>query len=186
MIVAGWAAQYRQLADGQRQIISLKMPGDLIRPLVQVPLPLPCAVAALTELETVDAQPFADAAAGAAHPSLAQAIHVMTHMDRMLLGDQIVRLGRQTACGRFAHLMLELHERLDRVGLAEAGRFAMPLTQETLADALGFSVVHINRTIQQLRRDRLIDVRNGKVVLLQRERLQDLASWTPPAGLPVQ
>jgi len=62
----------------------------------------------------------------------------------------------------------------------------MPLTQETLADVLGFSVVHTNRTIQQLRRDRLLDVRNGAVLLLQRERLQDLASWTPPAGLPVQ
>jgi len=186
MIVAGWAAQYRQLIDGQRQIISLKLPGDLIRPLFQIHLPLPCAVAALTELETVDAQPLAEAAAESAYPSLGQAIHVMAHMDRMLLGDQIVRLGRQTACGRFAHLMLELHERLNRVGLAEADRFAMPLTQETLADVLGFSVVHTNRTIQQLRRDRLLDVRNGAAVLLQRERLQDLAGWTPPAGLPLQ
>lgn len=186
MIVAGWAAQYRQLVDGQRQIISLKLPGDLIRPLFLIHLPLPCAVAALTELETVDAQPLAEAAAGSAHSSLGQAIHVMAHMDRMLLGDQIVRLGRQTACGRFAHLMLELHERLDRVGLAEADRFAMPLTQETLADVLGFSVVHTNRTIQQLRRDDLLDVRNGMVMLLQRNRLHDLASWTPPAGLPVQ
>ena len=47
---------YRQLVDGQRQIISLKLPGDLIRPLFDIHLPLPCAVAALTELETVDAQ----------------------------------------------------------------------------------------------------------------------------------
>jgi len=117
MIVAGWAAQYRQLIDGQRQIISLKLPGDLIRPLFRIHLPLPCAVAALTELETVDAQPLAEAAAGSACSSLGQAIHVMAHMDRMLLDDQIVRLGRQTACGRFAHLMLELHERLNRVGL---------------------------------------------------------------------
>ena len=64
--------------------------------------------------------------------------------------------------------------------------FALPLTQEVLADVLGFSVVHVNRTIQQLRRDRLLDVRNGMVVLMQRERLQELASWTPPAGLTAQ
>jgi len=191
MIVAGWAAHYRQLANGQRQIITLRLPGDLVRPLMQIHLPLPCAVAALTELETVNAQPFADAAASLAHPSLAypslaHTVRVMTHLDHMLLGDQIVRLGRQTASGRFAHLMLELHERLGRVGLADAGGFAMPLTQEALADVLGFSVVHVNRTIQQLRRDKLLDVRNGIVVLMQRERLQDLASWTPSAGLPVQ
>ena len=79
--------------------------------------------------------------------------------------------------------MLELHGRLGRVGLAEDDRFAMPLTQEALADVLGFSVVHVNRTVQQLRRDRLLDVRNGVVVLTQREQLQELANWTPPAGL---
>ena len=137
-------------------------------------------------METVNAQPFADAAAGLAHPSLAHTIHVMAHLEHMLLSDQVVRLGRQTACGRFAHLMLELHERLGRVGLADESGFAMPLTQEALADVLGFSVVHVNRTVQQLRRDRLLDVRNGTVVLMRRERLEDLSSWTPPAGLTAQ
>ena len=186
MIVAGWAAQYRQLANGQRQIISLRLPGDFVAPLRQLCLPSSCAVAALTELETIDAQPLVDTIAQPAHPSLAQAVSIMAHLDHMLLTDQIVRLGRQAAGERFAHLMLELHERLDRVGLAEDGCFAMPLTQEALADVLGFSVVHVNRTIQQLRRDRLLDIRNGTAMLTQRERLQGLASWTPPAGLPAQ
>jgi CRP-like cAMP-binding protein len=181
MIVAGWAAQYRHLASGQRQIVSLRLPGDFVAPWRPLRLPSSCAVAALTELETVNAQLLADA--GPAHPGLAHAVHVMAHLETALLDDQIVRLGRQTAGGRFAHLMLELHERLGRVGLAEDDRFAMPLTQEVLADVLGFSVVHVNRTIQQLRRDRLLDVRNGMVVLMQPERLQELASWTPPAGL---
>lgn len=57
------------------------------------------------------------------------------------------------------------------------------LTQEVPADVLGFSVVHVNRTIQQLRRDGLLDVRNGMAVLMQREQLQELANWPPPAGL---
>ncbi len=62
MIVAGWAAQYRQLGDGQRQVISLRLPGDFVAPLGlgQLHLPSTCAVAALTELETVDARPLAD------------------------------------------------------------------------------------------------------------------------------
>jgi len=61
MIVAGWAAQYRQLADGQRQIVSLRLPGDFVAPLGQLRFSSTCAVAALTELETVDAQPLTDA-----------------------------------------------------------------------------------------------------------------------------
>ncbi len=186
MIVAGWACQYRLLPDGHRQIISLKLPGDLIWPLMQVRLPSSCAVAALTELETVSAQLLIEAAAAVdpLHPGLAHATRVMAHLHDMLLYDQIVRLGRQTACGRFAHLMLELRERLGRVGLVDSDSFAMPLTQDVLADVLGFSVVHVNRTVQQLRRERLLDVRNGQVVLLQPERLQELAGWAPLPGSP--
>lgn len=181
IVVAGWACQYRLLSDGRRQIISLKLPGDLIWPVTQVRLPSSCAVAALTELETVSAQPLVEAAAAAdpIYPGLAHAVRMMEHQHAMLLYDQIVRLGRQTACGRFAHLALELCERLRRVGLVKNDSFAMPLTQDVLADVLGFSVVHVNRTVQQLRRDKLLDVRNGMLRLLQLERLQALAGWSP-------
>ena len=190
MIVAGWACQYRLLPDGHRQIVSLKLPGDLVWPLMPVRLPSSCAVAALTELETVSAQPLVDAAAadpahpGPAYPGLAHAMRVMAHLHDMLLYDQIVRLGRQTACGRFAHLMLELRERLDRVGLANGDSFAMPLTQDVLADVLGFSVVHVNRTVQQLRREQLLDIRNGTVTLTQPKALEELAGWAPLPGAP--
>lgn len=185
MIVAGWAAQCRQLANGQRQVISLRLPGDFVWPLAQLSSPSSYAVTALTELETVDAQPLVGALAGPACPSLARTARVMAHLDYMLLGDQIVRLGRQTVTERFVHLMLELHERLAQVGLAEDGCFAMPLTLEVLAGVLGISVVHVNRAVQQLRRDCLLEVRDGTVMLLRRERLQALAGWAPPTGLAV-
>ena len=177
MIVAGWAAQYRMLPDGNRQIISLLLPGDLTGPLRQLRLPASCAVAALTELETVSAQSLVEAAdaANPVHPGLAHAVRAMAHSGNELLCNQIIRLGRQTACGRFAHLMLELYGRLGRVGLAGDNSFAMPLTQNVLADVLGFSVVHVNRTVQHLRRDGLLEVRDGRVNLVHPERLQALA-----------
>lgn len=184
MVVAGWAAQQRRLANGQRQTVSLRLPGDFVAPPAQLPLPPSYAVMALTELEMVDARPLADALAGPGHPGLAHAVRAMAHRDYMLLGDQIMRLGRQTPVERFAHLMLELHERLGQVGLAEGGCFAMPLAPEVLADVLGLSVVHVNRAMEQLRRDGLLDLRDGTVALLRRDRLHALAGWTPPAGLP--
>lgn len=179
MIVAGWAAQYCMLPDGQRQIISLRLPGDLVGPPGRVHLPASCAVAALTELETVDAKPLVEAADAAdpVHPGLARAVQAMVQLNDAQLCSQIVRLGQQGAGGRFAHLMLELHGRLDRVGLARDNGFAMPLTQNVLADVLGFSVVHVNRTMQQLRRDGLLEVKDGRVHLLQLERLHALAGW---------
>lgn len=166
MIVAGWAAQYRMLPDGHRQIISLMLPGDLTGPLGQLRLPVSCAVAALTELETVSAQLLVEAADATApvHPGLAHAVRVMAHLGHELLCDQIMRLGRQTACARFAHLMLELYERLGCVGLAGDNCFARPLTQHVLADVRGVSVVHVNRTVQQLRHDGLLDVKGGRAI----------------------
>ena len=180
MIVAGWAAQYCMLPDGQRQIISLRLPGDLAGPPGRLHMSASCAVAALTELETVSAQLLVEAAnanTAPIHPGLAHAVRAMAHLDDGLLRNQIVRLGRQSACGRFAHLMLELFERLGRVGLAGDNGFAMPLTQNVLADVLGFSVVHVNRTMQQLRRDGLLEAKDGRVHLLQPERLRALAGW---------
>ena len=90
----------------------------------------------------------------------------MAELHDVLVYNHVIRLGRQTARARFTHLMLELHERLARMGLAEPGGSATPLTQDALADVLGFSTVHVNRTVQQLRRDGLLDMKNGMVHLL--------------------
>jgi DNA-binding GntR family transcriptional regulator len=68
-----------------------------------------------------------------------------------------------------------------RAGLAEDGRFALPLTQSQFGEALGLSLVHVNRTMQQLRRDRLIELRPGRVKILDREQLELLCDFREPA-----
>ena len=87
------------------------------------------------------------------------------------------RLGRQTGYERTAHLLLELGDRLAAAGLGDGRRFPMPLTQESLADALGLSVVHVNRILQQLRRERLIELRSGEAVLIERDLLVGVADY---------
>ena len=104
----------------------------------------------------------------------------MSQADEGNLCDQIVRLGRQTAYERLLHLVLEFHHRLQAVGMVNGYSFAFPLTQEVLADALGLSVVHINRTLQQVRRDRLLDMRGGQVTLRQIDLMRAMADWAPP------
>ena len=100
-------------------------------------------------------------------------------LEETRLFDHIVRLGRQSAFERVTHLLLELHERLAVVGLAFENRFPLPLTQEVLADALGLSIVHVNRTLQQLRRGGLIDTRAGWVTLRDHEQMASLANFRP-------
>ena len=98
---------------------------------------------------------------GVPFTGLAEAVAMMSYADEINLRDQIVRLGRQTAYERLVHLVLEFHSRLQAIDMVDGNTFSLPLTQEILADALGLSVVHINRTLQQVRRDRLLDMRGG-------------------------
>ena len=181
MLIAGWACRYRSLSNGRRQIVNFILPGDFIGPVLQPRLPSLCSVAAITEIETVSAKPLADVAAAAHsdYPNLAFATHLTAHLQDTLLCEQVARLGQQNASERFANLMLELCDRLGRRGLTHGNQFSMPLTQDVLADALGLSVVHLNRTVQQLRRDGLLKLRGGIITLLQLDRLQALASWSP-------
>lgn len=157
LMVSGWAARVRLLADGRRQLISFLVPGDLFG---NCGHPRPLAVStvlALTNVATADA------------PDGPQGLHEAYEMSRAIeeahLLSQITRLGRLSALERIADLLLELYERLSLAGLAENGRFSLPLTQETVADALGLTSVHLSRTLQLARRNNEFDWRDGQVIL---------------------
>lgn len=178
---SGWAAKVRSLADGRRQILGFILPGDAVGLHVRAHPSAPVTIMAMTPLATVDAMPVLRAINGKSPPAgLMEALAAAAALDEALLLDQIVRLGRQTAYERLCHLLLELHDRLGDVGAAELGAFAMPLTQEILADAMGLSIVHVNRIVQQLRRERLVDLRNGRAVLLDMEQLRNRAHYRRP------
>ncbi|MNR30865.1 Nitrogen fixation regulation protein FixK [compost metagenome] len=89
----------------------------------------------------------------------------------------MVRLGRQSAHERTAHFLLEWRQRCRIAGLAEGERFPMPLTQEVLSDALGLSIVHLNRTLQHMKREGLIEVKRGWIALLDVARLKFICDY---------
>jgi CRP-like cAMP-binding protein len=173
-IVSGWACRQRLMPDGRRQIFTLLLPGDFIgfgeRPSL-------AGVVSLTALETTDASLVQDAARRGTAPGFARAIGAAALQEDALLLDHAVRLGRLTAFERLAHFLLELAHRLEVVGLGDRQRFPLPLTQEILADALGLSIVHVNRTLQQLRRARMIELRSGVAILLQPDAMAKLCDY---------
>jgi CRP-like cAMP-binding protein len=173
-IVSGWACRQRVLPDGRRQIFNFLLPGDGLGLNRSLGAEL-STVTALTALETADAEPLLSAVQAGRAPGLARALAAIEPIEHKLLLDHLVRLGRQTAYERVAHFLLELQRRLEITGLGDDQRFPLPLTQEIMADALGLSIVHVNRTLQQLRRERLIELRSGVTILLQPELLADIA-----------
>ncbi len=181
LLASGWACRQRVLNDGRRQIVSFVLPGDPLFPIMRPAIPASCAAVALTPVVTLNAAPLLAYAqqAPADAGGLANSLRMMDRFDEFLLRDQIVRLGRQIAYERMVHLILELFTRLDAAGLVSNNSFSLPLTQEILADALGLSVVHVNRVLQQIRRDRLMDMRSGMVTILNLPQMQQVADWTP-------
>lgn len=175
LILEGWAGWTATLPDGRRQIVQILLPGDV----VGLPPSPGGAVAALTTLKTADAAPLAAAVEGSApeHRALRAAWNAVQQAGHRQLLDQVVRLGRRSAYERTAHLLLELLGRQHRAGLTDQNAMAWPLTQEMLADVLGLSIVHVNRTLQQLRRDGMIVLRTGRVTIPDVERLARVAEW---------
>lgn len=180
-LVSGWACRFRLLGDGRRMILGFVVPGDGIR-VCGTPHPL-----ALSSVSTISdcVMVHAGAAFGPhqdfdAHLSLDGALRVARALDECWLISAITRLGRQTALERLAHLLLELHWRLDQVGLGDGWRFSAPLTQDILADAVGLSTVHVNRTAQQLRREGLVEWRHQTITILEPALLGQIAEFRPP------
>ncbi len=170
VVVSGWGCELRVLPDGRRQVFSIVLPGDQVC-LRAASSMASVALVALTRMEV------AEAAAGGPlsqeTPGLMRAL--LLQSERQL--DHIVRLGSLSASERVIHLLLELHARLSAIGLVKSDTFRMPLTQEIFASTLGMSVVHMNRTLQTLRKQGLITLRSGSVTLHDVPRLSALACY---------
>jgi CRP-like cAMP-binding protein len=180
-LISGWACRFRLLGDGRRQIFSFILPGDGIG-ICKRPRPIALAnVTAITPIAVLNAGSQLQLGCQlGAHPALETALHLAEALDEIHLLNHAVRLGRQTAFERLGHLLLELHWRLDQVGMTDGWQFNVPLTQEVLADATGLSIVHVNRTVQQLRRDHLIEWRNQVVKIVEPALLADIAEFKAP------
>jgi CRP-like cAMP-binding protein len=176
IILAGWACRARIFADGRRQILSFLLPGDLIGFCRHRDPISSTTVTALTRVTLAPAprpRPERDGAGLAAAYAMSAAI------EEYYLLRQIGRLGRLSAHERLLDWLLETRERLLLAGLVTGNSFPMPITQDSLADALGLTAVHVNRTLQALRRDGLLQLQGGYATLPPVERLAALADHRP-------
>lgn len=183
IVGAGWTCRLRVLPDGRRQIVTFFLPGDTIR-LGDVHHPaIQSTILAMTDLKLLNATRLAEAVARAddSIANIVLACRTGFIWAQAQLLDHVLRLGRLTALERMAHLILELHYRMQDAGLAQDGRFPLPLTQSQFGEALGLSLVHVNRTLQQLRREQLIELKPGRIAILDRERLELLCDFRKPA-----
>lgn len=177
ILLSGWAARARLLPDGRRQIVRVLIPGDLCG-VSRRNTPSTASTIALTRARTADQGPITRFDLHDAWQTRIDAIICDTlAAEQKALLTHIVRLGRMTGYERTSHFLLELYERLTRANLAQGRFLPLPLTQEMLADALGLSAVHVNRTLQQLRDEGHVAYGRGRFAITDPARLASLCGY---------
>jgi CRP-like cAMP-binding protein len=171
LIVEGWAARYKLLPDGARQITAFLIPGDFCDLHVTILGEMDHSITTLTRAK-VAYIPRSKMDAATERPKLAKAFWWATLVDEAVLRAWIVNVGRRDAFEAIGHLMCELYVRMKNVGLADDHCYELPLTQEELGDALGLTPVHVNRVLQRMRADGLISFRAGLLTILDYRRLE--------------
>ncbi len=180
LVASGMAARFNQLRDGHRQITALHIPGDMCD-LFSLMLPkVEWALQALSAPLTVLMVQHEDLAMLARdYPALGEAFWRDCVADGTILSQWIVNLGRRDARMRTAHLFCELGLRIEQAGLGMRTAYQMAAIQAQLADALGMTPVHMNRTMRSLARDNLLVVRGRTVVVPDWDALTAVAGFDP-------
>jgi CRP-like cAMP-binding protein len=179
LLTDGFAARYKYMADGSRQITALNIAGDFVD-LHAFPLKTmdhgivamsPCKVAIVDHFELVRITESA--------PHLTRLLWLDTLIDGAIHREWIVAMGRRTKKAHLAHLLCELCLRLQVVKKTEGMSFYFPLSQAEMADVLGLSIVHFNKTLQALRKDGVLTWEYRTVTIVDWARLQKQAEFDP-------
>lgn len=178
LLVDGWASRSKLTNNGARQIINFAIPGDILCFNAALFDTAEVFIQAHTALEAfaIPIRPFNDLLNN--QPQLAVALAWTAAQEEGVVSERLLSLGRRSARQRAAHLLCEVHRRLQVVDLVKGeAQFQLPLTQEDLADSLGISMIHTNRVLRDLVRGGLIAMDRNSVRLLDLERLHNISEF---------
>ncbi len=179
LLIEGIVCRYKDLADGQRQIMELHVAGDFVDLHGFLLKRLDHNVGTLTPVRVALVPHDALRGITETHPHLGRMLWFSTLLDAAIHREKILSIGRRSAVARIAHIFCELLVRLRLVGLADETGYALPLTQADLADVTGLTSVHVNRMLKKLRDDNLLTFRGGRVTIGDWEGLQRVAEFDP-------
>ena len=179
MLLDGLMCRYKDLSDGQRQITELHVAGDFadlhsftLKRLDHSVMTLtPCRVALVPheKLEQITER----------YPHLTRLYWFTTNMDAAIHREWEVSLGRRTALSRIATLFCEIKIRLEIVGLTDGLSYDFDLTQTDLAECVGLTPIHVNRTLKELRERGLVQFKSGRVTIHDWDGLARVAEFDP-------
>ncbi len=180
-VLRGMGVRHKALAGGQRQIINFLLPGDFtglqaglmgeMKHSVEARTPMTLCVFDRARLWEM----FRTA------PQRAYDLTWIAAVEEHFLGETVATLGQRDAPQRVAWALLRLWRRLRAVGLGTNGSVPLPYRQQDLADALGLSLVHTNKTLGRLRAEGLCQWADGVLHVRDPDRLAQIGLVEPEA-----
>ena len=164
-VLEGMGLRYKTLEDGQRQVINFALPGDLIGLQAAVMGEMAHAVESTTAMRLCVFDRSDLWRLFRSHPQRAYDLTWLAAVEEHFLGETLLSLGRRSAIERVAWALVRIHSRLWSVGLDRNGAVPMPWRQQDLADSLGLSLVHTNKTLQRLRKQGLARWSDGTLLI---------------------
>jgi CRP-like cAMP-binding protein len=164
-LYAGWAFRFKTLPDGRRQILNFLLPGDLLGLQAAMFDAAQHGIEALTEVELCLLPRRKVWELFGQMPELAFDVTWLGSREESYVDENLLSAGKRSAAERIAALIVILYKRADALALVTDRTFAFPLSQQHIADALGLSLVHTNKTLARLRRMGLYTQANGSLTL---------------------
>jgi CRP-like cAMP-binding protein len=179
LLLEGMVCRYVGMPNGKRQILSFHTPGDIFDAQSFMIEKMDHSVGTLTACKVAVLPHKAMKRLTDHYPRIARAVWKDTLLDAAVFRQWIVNVGRRNAYKRIAHLICEIYTRLDVVDLAKDGTIMWPLTQAEVGDATGLSQVQVNRTLQDLRREKLIELHRAQLQILDWRELKRAGEFDP-------
>jgi CRP-like cAMP-binding protein len=178
LLLEGMACRYKFSADGKRHILSFHIPGDIpdLQSLFIDVMDHSLGTLVPTKIMAIPHQRMCTILDS--HPRIAHVLWRESLVDAAVFREWILVRGRP-AYMRVAHLLCEYFARMDAVGLTNGLSCSLPITQAQMGDALGLSDVHVNRTLQELRSAKLLELKNGTLKILDQDGLEEAGEFDP-------
>lgn len=179
-VLSGWGFRYKLLEDGRRQILNYLLPGDLIGLQAGVLGEMEHSVEALTPMLMCTFERERLFSLFEKHPGLGFDVTWLAAREEQMLDEHLLSVGRRSAPERAAYLIAFLDQRAESVRAGLPGPRLVPITQQHVADTLGLSLVHTNKTLRKLANAGLIAWKEGGCEVRSRKGLMELADWDGP------
>jgi CRP-like cAMP-binding protein len=183
-LFSGWAFRARWLPNGSRQILNILLPGDLIGVEEYLLNSVRHAVYSLTDVTYCRFDAAQIPTLFKQQPGLGRKLIWQIAEQTRELETRMASIGRQIADRSLATFLLGLHARLMQRGMAGPHSYGLPLTQAQIADALGLTIVHVNRVLRRLQREGIVTVQNRQVMIHDLPAFRELAGAVPDPGHP--